>query len=138
MEAPSNTATPPGDITAVPLSPANTTDAAVKLQLAELGDESKLHKFKAEFASNKEIVIPSLMNPPIPLAQVLLAFFYVVPIFFIIIFFTSSFIEEKLNRRLSILLLCPYQAGRDNPGENAPLFCIFNNCGDCHHDIFPG
>jgi ABC-type Na+ efflux pump permease subunit len=121
-EVPSNTVTPPGDITTVPLGPANTTDAAVKLQLAELGDESKLHKFKAEFASNKEIVIPSLMNPPIPLAQVLLAFFYVVPIFFIIIFFTSSFIEEKLNRRLSVLLSAPIRPAEIILGKMLPYF----------------
>ncbi len=111
-----------GDITAVPLAPTNATDAAVKLQLADLGDESKLHQFKAEFASNKEIVIPSLMNPPIPLAQVLLAFFYVVPIFFIIIFFTSSFIEEKLNRRLSILLSAPIRPAEIIVGKMLPYF----------------
>jgi ABC-type Na+ efflux pump permease subunit len=111
-----------GDITAVSLSPTNATDAAVKLQLADLGDESKLHQFKAEFASNKEIVIPSLMNPPIPLAQVLLAFFYVVPIFFIIIFFTSSFIEEKLNRRLSILLSAPVRPAEIILGKMLPYF----------------
>ncbi len=121
VEVPSNTVTPPGgDITTVPLGPANTTDTAVKLQLAELGDESKLHKFKAEFASNKEIVIPSLMNPPIPLAQVLLAFFDVVPIFFIIIFFTSSFIEEKLNRRLGILLSAPSRSAEIILGKMLP------------------
>jgi ABC-type Na+ efflux pump permease subunit len=119
---PSATGPDSGDITAVPLSPANATDAAVKLQLADLGDESKLHQFKAEFASNKEIVIPSLMNPPIPLAQVLLAFFYVVPIFFIIIFFTSSFIEEKLHRRLSILLSAPIRPAEIILGKMLPYF----------------
>jgi len=120
--APSATEPPAGDITAVPLGSTNATDAAVKLQLAELGDESKLHQFKAEFASNKEIVIPSLMNPPIPLAQVLLAFFYVVPIFFVIIFFTSSFIEEKLNRRLSILLSAPIRPAEIILGKMLPYF----------------
>jgi len=111
-----------GNITEVPLVSAAATDEAVKLQLAELGDESKLHKFKAEFASDKEIVIPSLMNPPIPLAQVLLAFFYVVPIFFIIIFFTSSFIEEKLNRRLSIILSAPIRPAEIILGKMLPYF----------------
>ena len=47
------------------------------------------------------------MDPPIPLAQVILAFFYVVPIFFISIFFTSSFMEEKINRKLIVLLSTP-------------------------------
>ena len=121
-KTPSTAGPDSGDITDVPLISTNTTDEAVKLQLAELGDESKLHRFKAEFASNKEIVIPSLMNPPIPLAQVLLAFFYVVPIFFIIIFFTSSFIEEKLNRRLSILLSAPIRPAEIILGKMLPYF----------------
>lgn len=118
------TATGPdsSSVTEAPIIANAATDAAVKLQVAEIGDESKLHRFKAEFASNKEIVIPSLMNPPIPLAQVLLAFFYVVPIFFIIIFFTSSFIEEKLNRRLSILLSAPIRPAEIILGKMLPYF----------------
>jgi ABC-type Na+ efflux pump permease subunit len=85
----------------------DSVDKAVQSQVAGIGSDANLHQFKAEFASDKEIIVPSLMNPPIPLSQVLLTFFYIVPIFFIIIFFTSSFIEEKLNRRLSILLSAP-------------------------------
>jgi len=67
----------------------------------------RLPEFKAEFVSDEEVIIPSLMDPPVPLAQVLLAFFYVVPIFFISIFFTSSFMEEKVNRKLVVLLSTP-------------------------------
>jgi ABC-type Na+ efflux pump permease subunit len=64
-------------------------------------------KFKAQFVSDKEIIVPSLMNPPIPLSQVILAFMYIVPIFFLGIFFNSSFMEEKTNRKLNILMSTP-------------------------------
>jgi ABC-type Na+ efflux pump permease subunit len=86
----------------------SSTDAAVRQQLSELGgSSSRLPKFKAEFASDKDIIIPSLMDPPVPLAQVIMAFFYVVPIFFVSVFFTSSFMEEKTNRKLVLLLSAP-------------------------------
>ncbi|MCK4723045.1 MAG: ABC transporter permease, partial [Dehalococcoidia bacterium] len=85
----------------------SSTDAAVRQQLSELGSGSRLPKFKAEFASDKDIIIPSLMDPPVPLAQVIMAFFYVVPIFFVSVFFTSSFMEEKTNRKLVLLLSAP-------------------------------
>lgn len=83
------------------------SDASVKEQLRDLGSSRSLPEFRAEFASNKEIIVPSLMNPPIPLSQVLLAFAYILPIFFISIFFTSGFIEEKLGRKINILLSTP-------------------------------
>ena len=54
-----------------------------------------------------EIVIPSLTPPPLPFAQVLVAMIYILPITFISIFFTSSFMDEKINRRLTVLLSAP-------------------------------
>jgi hypothetical protein len=96
------------DLLVSPPQPAETaSDAAARKQLEELGSGSGLPEFKAEFASDKEIIIPSLSKPPIPLAQVLLAFFYIVPIFFVSVFFTSSFMEEKTNRKLIILMSAP-------------------------------
>jgi len=83
------------------------SDASVRDQLAGLSSLRSMPEFKAEFASNKEVIVPSLMSPPIPLAQVLLAFAYILPIFFISIFFTSGFIEEKLGRKINILLSTP-------------------------------
>jgi ABC-type Na+ efflux pump permease subunit len=55
----------------------------------------------------EEIIIPSLTPPPAPFTQVLVALIYILPITFISIFFTSSFMEEKANRRLTILLSAP-------------------------------
>ena len=58
-------------------------------------------------AKPEQVIIPSLTPPPGPFAQVLIALIYVLPITFISIFFTSSFMDEKINRRLTILLSAP-------------------------------
>jgi ABC-type Na+ efflux pump permease subunit len=58
-------------------------------------------------ARPEETIIPSLSPPPLPFQQVILALLYILPITFISIFFTSSFMDEKINRRLTILLSAP-------------------------------
>ncbi|HEU0291317.1 MAG TPA: ABC transporter permease [Anaerolineales bacterium] len=55
----------------------------------------------------EETIIPSLTPPPLPFAHVLVAMIYILPITFISIFFTSSFMDEKINRRLTVLLSAP-------------------------------
>jgi ABC-type Na+ efflux pump permease subunit len=55
----------------------------------------------------QETIIPSLTPPPTPFVQVLIALIYVLPVTFISIFFTSSFMDEKINRRLVTLLSTP-------------------------------
>jgi ABC-type Na+ efflux pump permease subunit len=92
---------PPGE--AIP----NETDEMVRQQLQGLQSARLMPEFKAQFAGQGEVIVPSLMSPPIPLAQVMLAFAYILPIFFISIFFTSGFLEEKLGRKLNILLSAP-------------------------------
>ena len=76
-----------------------------------------------------QIIIPSLTPPPGPFAQVLIALIYVLPITFISIFFTSSFMDEKINRRLTILLstpITPFQIilGKMLPYASFALFSI--------------
>jgi len=61
----------------------------------------------APTARPEEVIIPSLTPPPAPFTQVLVALLYIMPITFISIFFTSSFMDEKVNRRLTILLSAP-------------------------------
>lgn len=58
-------------------------------------------------AKPEEVIVPSLTHPPAPFTQVLVALIYIMPITFISIFFTSSFMDEKINRRLTILLSAP-------------------------------
>ena len=60
-----------------------------------------------ESTTNKEVVIPSLTTPSMPFAQVIVALIFILPVTFISIFFTSSFMDEKINRRLTILLSTP-------------------------------
>ena len=62
---------------------------------------------EAPLARAEEVIIPSLTPPPVPFTQVILALIYILPITFISIFFTSSFMDEKVNRRLTILLSAP-------------------------------
>ena len=83
------------------------SDEAVRKQLEATSNNSGLPVFEAEFVSDEEIIIPSLLKPPIPIVQVALAFLYVLPMFFVGIFFTSSFVEEKLNRKVIVLLSAP-------------------------------
>ena len=80
-------------------------EAAVAIQegLAENG-----HLAQFDFVGD-DLLIPSLSEPPIPFAQVIIAFLYVMPIAFVSIFFTSSFMNEKLGKRLSVLLSTPAQ-----------------------------
>ena len=95
-------------VRAAPAPPVNDkSDALVRQQLADLHNANGIPEFKPEFAPDKQLIVPSLMTPPIPLAQVLLSFAYILPIFFISIFFTSGFIEEKTGRKINILLSTP-------------------------------
>ncbi|MBN1177511.1 MAG: ABC transporter permease subunit [Dehalococcoidales bacterium] len=90
----------------LPAAP-SASDEAIRQQLADFAENNQLPEFKAEFVAENDIIIPSLMNPPIPLAQVIITFLYVVPVFFISLFFTSSFTEEKVSRKLIVLLSAP-------------------------------
>jgi ABC-type Na+ efflux pump permease subunit len=88
-------------------TPENSTDSAVREQIREMESSSRLPEIELDFTSDKEIIVPSLMGPPMPFAQVVITFLYVLPVFFISIFFTSSFIDEKIDRRIAVLLSAP-------------------------------
>ncbi|WP_128859898.1 ABC transporter permease [Methanocella paludicola] len=99
--------TPTGVASIAPTAaPSNDTGAAVKAQIEELKNGGST-RFKAEFVSENEVLIPSLMTSSVPLAQVVLAFLYIVPVLFMGIFFNSSFMEEKTNRKLNVLMSAP-------------------------------
>jgi hypothetical protein len=93
-----------------PVTPSDTsTDSAVREQL-EAAKNGSAGRFKAEMLTDNETLIPSLYQPSAPLPQVILAFLYIVPMFFISVFFTSSFMDEKTNRKLNILMSTPVSA----------------------------
>jgi ABC-type Na+ efflux pump permease subunit len=58
-------------------------------------------------AGDQETIIPSLMNPPMPFAQVVTVSLYVLPVFFVSVFFTSGFMDEKTDRKITLLLSAP-------------------------------
>lgn len=75
----------------------------------------------------EEVIIPSLTPPPAPFTQVLVALIYILPITFISIFFTSSFMDEKSNRRLTILLSAPITPFQIILGKMLP-YTVFALC----------
>jgi ABC-type Na+ efflux pump permease subunit len=85
----------------------NPTDSAVREQIKEMESGARLPEIKLDFTSDKEVIVPSLTNPPMPFAQVIVTFLYILPVFFISIFFTSSFIDEKIDRRIAVLMSAP-------------------------------
>jgi hypothetical protein len=96
-------ATPGPAVTPSPTTIA--TDDIVRQQLNGSGSG-----FGAQLYGNGTVIIPSTYQTPAPLPQVILAFFYIVPMFFISVFFTSSFMDEKTNRKLNILMSAPVSA----------------------------
>jgi ABC-type Na+ efflux pump permease subunit len=85
----------------------NASDAALQAQLKQVAATGSLPEIRIDTAAGKEIIIPSLSTPPAPFAQVIVAFLFILPVTFISIFFTSSFMDEKINRMLTILLSAP-------------------------------
>jgi len=90
-----------------PVRSQSDTDSAVRAQIRDMQVGSTRPRIGMEFASDKAVIIPSLMNPPIPFAQVIMAFLYVLPVCFISVFFTSSFMDEKTDRRITVLMSAP-------------------------------
>jgi ABC-type Na+ efflux pump permease subunit len=76
--------------------------------------------------ADEQIIIPSLMTPPAPFTQVIVALLYILPVTFISIFFTSSFMDEKINRRLIILLSTPVTPWQIILGKMLP-YAVFAN-----------
>ncbi len=74
----------------------------------------------APLAGPEQVIIPSLEPPPVPFTQVVLALIYILPITFISIFFTSSFMDEKINRRLTVLLSAPVTPAQIILGKMLP------------------
>ncbi|MBN2005316.1 MAG: ABC transporter permease [Anaerolineae bacterium] len=84
--------------------------------------------FPAEQATQKEIIIPSLTGPPLPFEQVVSASLYLLPISLISVFFTSGFMDEKMDRRISVLLSTPVTPLQIILGKMLPymIFALFS------------
>jgi ABC-type Na+ efflux pump permease subunit len=86
---------------------ADAADAEVREQIERVRENSGLPGAQIRLAAEERTMIPSLMQPPIPFAQVIIAFLYVLPVSFVSVFFTSSFMDEKTDKRISVLLSAP-------------------------------
>ncbi len=81
-------------------------ETALEEQL-ETFDSGGLARLKETLLSERDVIIPSLSPPILPMAQVILVFSFVLPVLFIAVFFASSFAEERISRRLVVLLSTP-------------------------------
>ena len=97
----------------------NVDNTAVQQQLNASANDGRLPDLEFD---GQNIIIPSLSEPPIPFAQVVIAFLYIIPIAFISIFFTSSFMDEKLDRRITVLLAAPVTPLEIILGKMLPYF----------------
>jgi ABC-type Na+ efflux pump permease subunit len=100
-------ATDAGPAQATSRTEGSATDSAVREQIKEMQSGSRLPEIKLDFREDKEIIVPSLMSPPMPFAQIVVAFLYVIPVFFVSVFFTTSFMTEKTERRITVLMSAP-------------------------------
>ncbi len=63
--------------------------------------------FPLDPEAETEIIIPSLMTPPLPFAQVVTVSLYLLPVFFVSLFFTGGFMDEKIDQRITVLMSAP-------------------------------
>ena len=112
--------TMPGKPVSQPVESVDDTDSAVREQIRELESGGGLPRIEMEFMADKEIIVPSLMSPPIPFAQVIIAFLYILPITFVSVFFISSFMDEKTDRRITVLMSAPVTSFQIIAGKMLP------------------
>jgi ABC-type Na+ efflux pump permease subunit len=68
--------------------------------------------------------IPSLMETELPFARVVTTTLYLFPIFLVSLFFTGGFMEEKIDRRISVLLSAPVSTLQIILGKVTPYFAF--------------
>jgi ABC-type Na+ efflux pump permease subunit len=71
-----------------------------------------------------QTVIPSLMETELPFARVVTTTLYLFPIFLVSLFFTGGFMEEKIDRRISVLLSSPVSTLQIILGKMVPYFAF--------------
>lgn len=103
-------------------APTRPSDQAVAAQIERMDQGDPRQQIDMAYAADEDILIPSLMDPPIPFAQVILAFLYVMPVSFISVFFTGSFMRERTDRRITVLLSTPTTPFQIIMGKIGPYF----------------
>jgi ABC-type Na+ efflux pump permease subunit len=72
----------------------------------------------------EQTVGPSLMETEMPFAGVVTTTLYLFPIFLVSMFFTGGFMEEKVDRRISVLLSAPVSPLQIILGKMLPYFAF--------------
>ncbi len=72
----------------------------------------------------EEVLIPSLMAPPLPFAQVVAVSLHLFPVFFVNVFFTGGFMHEKTDRRITVLLSAPVTPFQVIAGKMVPYILL--------------
>lgn len=111
--------TTPGDISRYELQEPTITDIKVKEQLESFEDKG-FQKLKDTLLSDQDVIIPSLSPPVLPMARVILVFSFILPVLLVAVFFASSFTEERVNRRLVVLLSTPVSSFQVITGKMLP------------------
>lgn len=85
----------------------------------------EVNRFPVDLSrGGQEIIIPSLMAPPLPLAQVVSVSLYLLPVFFVSVFFTSGFMDEKVDRRITVLMSAPVTPFQIIAGKMLPYMAF--------------
>ena len=114
-----STGTNQGILAATSAAASGTPDAAADPALPAADGSTYLETLGLQ---SVDLYVPSLSEPPIPFTQVIIAFLYVMPVAFISVFFISSFLDEKLNRRIGVLLAAPLHPLEIILGKMLPYF----------------
>jgi ABC-type Na+ efflux pump permease subunit len=55
----------------------------------------------------RQVTLPYFLSPPLPFRSVILTFFLALPVYLFAQFYSSSMMDEKINRRVQLLLASP-------------------------------
>lgn len=84
-----------------------------------------VQRFPIELSGQEEtVLIPSLMAPPLPFAQVVTVSLHLFPVFFVNVFFTGGFMHEKTDKRITVLLSAPVTPFQIIAGKMLPYILL--------------
>lgn len=84
-----------------------------------------VQRFSTESSGQEEtVLIPSLMAPPLPFAQVVTVSLHLFPVFFVNVFFTGGFMHEKTDKRITVLISAPVTPFQIIAGKMLPYILL--------------
>lgn len=99
----------------------------------EMLDELRIAKNRGGgiTVGERSVTLPYLLTPPMPFQLVLLTFLLAFPIYLFSQFYSSSMMEEKVNRRVELILASPVKPREIIIGKTLVYFllCLFTTIG---------